>query len=188
MLSQLRCFLPKSVSLYRPQQLYAKAPSNTANDLVEAASSWRGPSVLLVSASTPYRLNTVHLKALKDSRVDTETSIFGVFISQPWQTAPGTCFVSTGSLLCQLAPMHEVFPAAEHGKNGKKHAVFTQARDLVFGEAFGGRLSLDHELAKGNFTRELSEQRSYEDNSGLGQSLQSEIELSITSLEVWGLK
>ena len=116
MLSQLRCFLPKSVSLYRPQQLYAKAPSNTANDLVEAASSWQGPSVLLVSASTPYRLNTVHLKALKDSRVDTETSVFGVFISQPWQTAPGTCFVSTGSLLCQLAPIHEVFPAAEHGK------------------------------------------------------------------------
>lgn len=117
--------------------------------------------------------------------MDTETSVFGVFISQPWQTAPGTCFVSTGSLLCQLAPIHEVFPAAEHGK---KHAVFTQARGLVFGEAFGGRLSLDHELAKGNFTRVIPKQRSYKYNSGLGQSLHSEIELSITSLEVWGLK
>lgn len=121
-LSQLSFFIPGSSLFRRLRQLYSGGEHGFSMGSFEThVFNWRAPTILLVTGS---RINdpptggqerafseTLPPKRLPDSS-KAERVTYGAYISRPWQQTYKECFGDSSTILFQLSPVHEVFPAS----------------------------------------------------------------------------
>ena len=119
-LSQLSTFLPGSSLFRRVRLLYSGNEAGFSMGSFESKIfNWRAPTILLVRGS---RLEdsggqeasfaeTIPPKRFPDgSKSDRLT--FGVYIQEPWKHTHRECFGNSETVLFQLEPIHDVFPAS----------------------------------------------------------------------------
>ena len=109
---------------------------------------WQAPTILLVSGSRmPSPPETAPERAFTDSLPQKkyptspdeggERLVYGVYLNVPWKLSHKECFGDAGTVLFQLAPVHEVFKASASNKN---YAHFNKTNGI----AFGNQLSQHH--------------------------------------------
>ncbi|WYZ43928.1 hypothetical protein EsH8_VII_000364 [Colletotrichum jinshuiense] len=126
-LSQLSFFLPGSDLFRRLRLLYSGNDAGFSMGSFESkVFNWRAPTILLVrgsridddpqgsqeatfSASIPPR------RFPNGSKGDSLT--FGVYVSHPWKHTSKECFGNTETVLFQLEPVHDVFPASKYNSD-----------------------------------------------------------------------
>ena len=170
MLSQLSFFLPTSLSFADLRLLYGANGVDVEAALKNSVSAWTGPSVLLVSGSSPSYIGEGRKRI-----------VFGAFIPVPWMTSDSTDFGSEYSCLFQLSPVHEVFRASEAAV---QHAQFFEG-SLVFGGREGVGLNFNPGLQYGAFRHDEVARGDYQ-SFGLRQGLLRDEEFKVEELEVWG--
>lgn len=143
-LSQLSFFIPGENLFRRLRLLYSGNESGFSMGSFETkVFNWRAPTILLVSGnrmedppkSGQERLfaDTLPPKRFPDSNKSTHM-VFGVYISQPWRQTHKDCFGDDKTILFQLEPVHEVFPASPVNTD---YISFTKSPSAHTGIAFG---------------------------------------------------
>ncbi|KAG6004610.1 Restriction of telomere capping protein 5 [Claviceps maximensis] len=122
MLAQISLFLPASSLFRRVRRLYSGSDAGFSMGSFDSkVFNWRAPTLLLVSGtilsdtasggqekSFADSLPTKRFRnGTKDGRVT-----FGVFIREPWRHTHKECFGDSETVLFQLEPVHDVFPAS----------------------------------------------------------------------------
>ncbi|EFY84769.1 TLDc domain containing protein 2 [Metarhizium acridum CQMa 102] len=122
MLAQISLFLPGSSLFRRVRRLYSGNEAGFSMGSFESkVFNWRAPTILLVSgtllADTPHggpeaafadALPTKRFQnGSKSSRVT-----YGVYVREPWKHTHKECFGDSETVLFQLSPVHDVFPAS----------------------------------------------------------------------------
>ncbi|RFU32568.1 hypothetical protein B7463_g3786, partial [Scytalidium lignicola] len=143
-LSQLSFFIPGDNLFRRLRLLYSGSESGFSMGSFETkVFNWRAPTILLVSGNRiedPPKggqerafADTLPPKRFADSSKSTHM-VFGVYISQPWRQTHKECFGDDKTILFQLEPVHEVFPASSINTD---YVSFTKAPSAQTGIAFG---------------------------------------------------
>ncbi|POR32400.1 Restriction of telomere capping protein 5 [Tolypocladium paradoxum] len=121
-LSQLSMFLPGSSLFRRVRLLYSGSVAGFSMGSFESkVFNWRAPTLLLVSGT---RLGDVpdggqessFAEALPTKRFPhgsrSDRVTFGVYVREPWKHTHKECFGDSETVLFQLEPIHDVFPAS----------------------------------------------------------------------------
>ncbi|RDA93226.1 hypothetical protein CP533_6502 [Ophiocordyceps camponoti-saundersi (nom. inval.)] len=121
-LSQLSMFLPGSSLFRRVRLLYSGSEAGFSMGSFESkVFNWRAPTVLLVSGS---RLGDVpdggqevaFSDSLPTNRFQpgskSDRITYGVYVREPWRHTSKGCFGDPETVLFQLEPIHDVFPAS----------------------------------------------------------------------------
>ncbi|KAH8816409.1 TLD-domain-containing protein [Xylogone sp. PMI_703] len=143
-LSQLSFFIPGDNLFRRLRLLYSGSESGFSMGSFETkVFNWRAPTILLVSGNRiedqpkggqeRVFADTLPPKRFPDSSKSTHMT-FGVYISQPWRQTHKECFGDDKTILFQLEPVHEVFPASSINTD---YVSFTKAPSAHPGIAFG---------------------------------------------------
>lgn len=147
-LSQLSFFINGDDLFRRLRLLYSGADAGYSMGSFETkVFNWRAPTILLVSGTrldndeeTRRGSEGVFYDSLPPQRFpngsgpDRDRLIFGVLLRQPWRVTHKECFGADDTLLFQLAPNHDVFPASTMNKN---YAAFTKPPAHHPGISFG---------------------------------------------------
>jgi hypothetical protein len=209
-LSQLSFFL-KSTSLFRRLRLlYAGSVAGfSINALTAKLLNWRAPTILLVAGtrlpshpSTPSErtfADKLPPKKFSDSSAGNSATgrvVFGGYLSSPWKMTHKDPIGEPDTLLFQLEPIHEVFPASSLNRD---YVTFTKD-GLSFGNPlprarrpsgpaprtlFGPvSLTLDSSLEFGVFTHDSTGGGAFHTSRFRVGDWQDRFE--IEELEVWG--
>ncbi|PFH58112.1 hypothetical protein XA68_14137 [Ophiocordyceps unilateralis] len=121
-LSQLSMFLPASSLFRRVRLLYSGSDAGFSMGSFESkVFNWRAPTVLLVSGT---RLGDVpdggqevaFADSLPTNRFPPGSKsgrvTYGVYVREPWKQTHKGCFGDSETVLFQLEPIHDVFPAS----------------------------------------------------------------------------
>ncbi len=126
-LSQLSFFIPGTDLFRRLRLLYSGADAGFSMGSFETkVFNWRAPTILLVSGTRLSDPNGsaggsegVFNDSLPPKRFpdgsgpgDRDRLVFGAYVTQPWRQTHKECFGTPDTLLFQLSPTHEVFPAS----------------------------------------------------------------------------
>ncbi|KAF2967484.1 hypothetical protein GQX73_g6094 [Xylaria multiplex] len=146
-LSQLSFFINGNDLFRRLRLLYSGADAGYSMGSFESkVFNWRAPTILLVSgtrledAESRRGSEGVFYDSLPPQRFpngsgpDRDRLVFGVLIRQPWRVTNRECFGTDDTLLFQLSPTHDVFPASTMNKN---YAAFTKPPATHPGISFG---------------------------------------------------
>ncbi|KAI7781135.1 hypothetical protein LA080_015255 [Diaporthe eres] len=120
-LSQLSFFIPGSSLFRRLRMLYSGEHDGFSMGSFEAkVFNWRAPTILLVrgtriadSSGGSEERFAVSLppKRFPDGSQSSRLT-YGLYVSQPWRPSHKECFGDSDTLLFQLEPIHDVFPAS----------------------------------------------------------------------------
>ncbi|KAF2840482.1 restriction of telomere capping protein 5, partial [Patellaria atrata CBS 101060] len=122
-ISQLSFILPNHSLFRRLHPLYAGSTHGFSMGSFEKhVFNWREPTFLLITGTTlPPHPTTPSTRpftsSLPPSRLphsSTATVTYGAYIPGPWKTTPKHPFSDASTLLFQLAPTHDLFPAIPH--------------------------------------------------------------------------
>ncbi|KAI9791546.1 MAG: Restriction of telomere capping protein 5 [Piccolia ochrophora] len=154
-LSQLSFFLKGTTLFRRLRPLYSGSSAGFSMGSFESrVFNWQAPSILLVSGT---RVTSSDTHTSNDHTSSTQRSFeellppkrfpnsstgnsssnyvtYGVYLSSPWKHTPTSSFGDDSSLLFQLAPIHEVFPASTVSTS---YASFVKPPHAHAGIAFG---------------------------------------------------
>ncbi|PNY29846.1 Restriction of telomere capping protein 5 [Tolypocladium capitatum] len=211
-LSQVSMFLPGSSLFRRVRRLYSGNHAGFSMGSFESkVFNWRAPTILLVSGT---RLGDVPDGGQESSFAESlptrrfshgsksDRLTFGVYIREPWKHTHKECFGDSETVLFQLEPIHDVFPASTintdyvaftkppgnqsclsfgcpHPKPSKSHrrdGVFSLgAVSLLLNDSFEfGVFNHDFRSRGGAFHTSLTRKRDFQDR------------FQIERLEVWG--
>lgn len=121
-LAQISFFLPSSELFHRVRLLYSgNADGFSMGSFESKVFNWRSPTIFLVRGSrlgaTPdggqeaaFADSLPPKRFPNGSKSDRLT--FGVYIREPWKHTYRDCFGDSETLLFQLEPVHDVFPAS----------------------------------------------------------------------------
>ncbi|POS70524.1 hypothetical protein DHEL01_v211085 [Diaporthe helianthi] len=125
-LSQLSFFIPGSSLFRRLRLLYSGENDGFSMGSFESkVFNWRAPTILLVrgmriagsSGGSEERFAaSLPPKRFPDGSQSGRLT-YGVYISQPWRHSHKECFGDSDTLLFQLQPIHDVFPASTLNKD-----------------------------------------------------------------------
>lgn len=120
-LSQLSFFIPGSSLFRRLRMLYSGEQDGFSMGSFEAkVFNWRAPTILLVrgnrvadsSGGSEERFAaSLPPKRFPDGSQSSRLT-YGLYVSQPWRHSHKECFGDSDTLLFQLEPIHDVFPAS----------------------------------------------------------------------------
>ncbi|PHH63081.1 hypothetical protein CDD81_6326 [Ophiocordyceps australis] len=121
-LSQISMFIPGSSLFHRVRLLYSGSQAGFSTGSFQSkVFNWRAPTILVVSGT---RLDSVPNGGQETSFADSlppnhfsagsksDRVTFGVYLREPWKHTHKTCFGSSETILFQLEPVHDVFPAS----------------------------------------------------------------------------
>ena len=122
MLSQISLFLPGTSLFRRVRKLYSGNDAGFSMGSFESrVFNWRAPTILLISGT---RLGDVPVggqeaafaESLPPKRFRSgsaaERVTYGVYVREPWKHTHTECFGDSETVLFQLEPIHDVFPAS----------------------------------------------------------------------------
>jgi hypothetical protein len=148
-LSQLSFFI-KGTELFRRLRLLYNGNTHgfSMGSFSKQAFHWRAPTILLVSGTLlPANPHTARERTLSDmlppkrlpssipdSEAESTTLTFGAYIPAQWKQTHKSCFSDSGTILFQLSPVHDVFPASELVND---YAYFNRAPTTPSGVGFG---------------------------------------------------
>lgn len=145
--SQLSFFIPGQDLFHRLRLLYSGADAGFSMGSFETkVFNWRAPTLLLVSgirlpeSDRPTGSEGVFADSLPPKRFPNGSAdhrdrlVFGALIWEPWRASHRECFGGEGTLLFQLGPTHDVFPASVVNKD---YAVFAKPPTAFPGLSFG---------------------------------------------------
>jgi hypothetical protein len=128
LLNQLSSFLSGNALFRRLQPLYSSASHGfSMGGFEKAVFNWRAPSILLVSGRLlPEKVSNSRERAFVDSlpykRFSSSTQssggnhntriTYGAYVPVPWKQSPKNTFGTSSTVLFQLSPVHDVFPAS----------------------------------------------------------------------------
>ena len=123
MLAQISLFLPGTSLFRRVRRLYSGNEAGFSMGSFDSkVFNWRAPTILLVSGTLlpdkPARggPQAVFAEKLPTKRFangsKTQRVTFGVYIREPWKHTHKECFGDSETVLFQLEPVHDVFPAS----------------------------------------------------------------------------
>lgn len=211
-LSQLSFFIPGSSLFRRLRLLYSGENDGFSMGSFESkVFNWRAPTILLVrgvriadsSGGSEERFtSSLPPKRFPDGSQSSRLT-YGLYISQPWRHSHKECFGDSDTLLFQLEPIHDVFPASTLNKD---YVSFTKPGISATntGIAVGNPLSTSSSYRRQSITHlgpvGLMLDSSFEfgvfthDNSSRGGAFQGSVSrkfdfqdrFEIESLEVWG--
>ncbi|KAG7139713.1 Restriction of telomere capping protein 5 like [Verticillium longisporum] len=133
-LSQLSFFIPGANLFRKLRLLYSGAEAGFSMGSFETkVFNWRAPTILLVRGSriqdeprggqeASFAASLPPKRFPHGSKGDRLT--FGMYIGQPWKHTSKECFGDSDSLLFQLEPVHDVFPASAINRD---YVSFTKA-------------------------------------------------------------
>lgn len=120
-LSQLSFFIPGSSLFRRLRMLYSGEQDGFSMGSFETkVFNWRAPTILLVRGSRITDSSgggeerfaaSLPPKRFPDGSQSSRLT-YGLYISQPWRHSHKECFGDSDTLLFQLEPIHDVFPAS----------------------------------------------------------------------------
>lgn len=125
-LSQLSFFIPGSSLFRRLRLLYSGENDGFSMGSFDSkVFNWRAPTILLVRGSriedSPGGSEERFTASLPPKRFpdgsQSSRLTYGLYISQPWRHSPKECFGDSDTLLFQLEPIHDVFPASTLNKD-----------------------------------------------------------------------
>lgn len=212
-LSQLSFFIPGSSLFRRLRMLYSGENDGFSMGSFESkVFNWRAPTILLVrgvriadsSGGSEERFAaSLPPKRFPDGSQSSRLT-YGLYVSQPWRHSHKECFGDSDTLLFQLEPIHDVFPASTLNRD---YVSFTKPGMSATntGIAVGNPLpTSSSSYQRQSITRlgsvALLLDSSFEfgvfthDNSSRGGAFQSSVSrkfdfqdrFEIESLEVWG--
>lgn len=122
MLSQISLFLPGSSLFRRVRRLYSGVDAGFSMGSFESkVFNWRAPTILLVSGTILSEIpsggqeksfaDSLPTKRFKNGTKKGRVT-FGVFVREPWKHTHNECFGDSETILFQLEPVHDVFPAS----------------------------------------------------------------------------
>ncbi|ORY57870.1 restriction of telomere capping protein 5 [Pseudomassariella vexata] len=124
-LSQLSFFIPGDELFWKLRLLYSGADAGFSMGSFETkVFNWRAPTILLVSGTRLNASSQAHgseatfTESLPPKRFPNGTPpgrdrvVFGVMVRQPWRHTHKECFGDSDTILFQLSPTHDVFPAS----------------------------------------------------------------------------
>lgn len=212
-ISHLSFFIPGSSLFRRLRLLYSGENDGFSMGSFEAkVFNWRAPTILLVrgtrvtdsSGGSEERFAaSLPPKRFPDGSQSSRLT-YGLYVSQPWRHSHKECFGDSDTLLFQLEPIHDVFPASTLNTN---HVSFTRpgAGSANTGIAVGNPLPktsssyrkqsithlgsvallLDSSFEFGVFTHDDSARGGAFQNS-VSRKFDFQDRFEIDSLEVWG--
>lgn len=134
LLSQISFFLPGTSLFRRVRLLYSGNDAGFSMGSFESkVFNWRAPTLLLVSGTRLARepdsgQEAFFAESLPPKRFpdgsEKDRVIFGVYVREPWRRTHKDCFGDSETVLFQLAPIHDVFPASTINTN---YVAFTKA-------------------------------------------------------------
>lgn len=120
-LSQLSFFIPGSSLFRRLRMLYSGEQDGFSMGSFETkVFNWRAPTILLVRGSRITDSSgggeerfaaSLPPKRFPDGSQSSRLT-YGLYVSQPWRHSHKECFGDSDTLLFQLEPIHDVFPAS----------------------------------------------------------------------------
>ena len=214
-LSQLSFFLPGSTLFHHLRPLYSGLTAGfSLGSISQSLLNWRAPSILLVSGtrlpSTPISsserafADSLPPKRFPDSasgNSKTGRVVFGAYVNVPWKQTTKEAIGDAQTLLFQLEPIHDLFPASTLSTS---YLLFNHS-GLSFGcprppstrlpassssshqhTALGPiSLHLDASLEYGVFTHDNAGGGSFFPSKARKSNWQDRFE--VEALEVWGL-
>lgn len=122
MLAQISLFLPGSSLFRRVRRLYSGNEAGFSMGSFESkVFNWRAPTILLVSGTlltdTPHSgqeaafADTLPTKRFQNGSASSRVT-YGVYVREPWKHTHNQCFGDSETVLFQLSPVHDVFPAS----------------------------------------------------------------------------
>ncbi|KAG5920487.1 Restriction of telomere capping protein 5 [Claviceps africana] len=122
MLAQISLFLPASSLFRRVRRLYSGSDAGFSMGSFESkVFNWRAPTLLLVSGTILSPMasggqeksfaDSLPTKRFRNGTKDGRVT-FGVFVREPWKHTHKECFGDSETVLFQLEPVHDVFPAS----------------------------------------------------------------------------
>ncbi|KFG78588.1 TLDc domain containing protein 2 [Metarhizium anisopliae] len=122
MLAQISLFLPGSSLFRRVRRLYSGNEAGFSMGSFESkVFNWRAPTILLVSGTlltdTPHSgqeaafADTLPTKRFQNGSASSRVT-YGVYVREPWKHTHKQCFGDSETVLFQLSPVHDVFPAS----------------------------------------------------------------------------
>ncbi|KAM0335518.1 hypothetical protein ACHAQA_000566 [Verticillium albo-atrum] len=211
-LSQLSFFIPGESLFRKLRLLYSGAEAGFSMGSFETkVFNWRAPTILLVRGTrvrdephggqeATFAASLPPKRFPHGSKGDHLT--FGMYIGQPWKHTSKECFGDSDSMLFQLEPVHDVFPASVVNKD---YISFTKAptnRPLLAAgcphprptqsHRHDGMLSLgpvslllDDSFEFGVFNHDYTSQGGAYHNS-VSRRFDFQDRFEVESLEVWG--
>lgn len=212
-LSQLSFFLPGSSLFRRLRMLYSGEQDGFSMGSFEAkVFNWRAPTILLVrgtriadsSGGGEERFAaSLPPKRFPDGS-QTSRLTYGLYVSQPWRHSHKECFGDSDTLLFQLEPIHDVFPASTLNRDYvsfTKPGICSSNTGIAVGNPLptssssyrrhsvthlgSVALLLDSSFEFGVFTHDVSS-RGGAFRSSVSRSFDFQDRFEIESLEVWG--
>jgi hypothetical protein len=211
-LSQLSFFIPGSSLFRRLRMLYSGENDGFSMGSFESkVFNWRAPTILLVrgarladvsGASGGRFTASLPPKRFPDGSRSRRLT-FGLYVSQPWHHSHKECFGESDTLLFQLEPIHDVFPASTLNRD---YVSFTKpgmsaantgiaaGNPLPASSSYRRRsithlgsvaLLLDSSFEFGVFTHDHST-RGGAFQSSVSRKFDFQDRFEIESLEVWG--
>ncbi|KAH9226201.1 hypothetical protein K456DRAFT_58923 [Colletotrichum gloeosporioides 23] len=211
-LSQLSFFIPGSDLFRRLRLLYSGNDAGFSMGSFETkVFNWRAPTILLVRGS---RINdepqggqeATFAASIPPRRFPHgskgERLTFGVYLSTPWKHTSKECFGERDTVLFQLEPIHDVFPASKYNSDyvsftkqpanrpmlgvGCPHPRSTQAHRRNTMMSLGSvSLLLDDSFEYGVFTHDWTAGGGAFQTS-VARKFDFQDRFEIESLEVWG--
>ena len=218
LLSQLAFFLGGASLFRRLRPLYFGSDAGFSLGSFETrVFNWRAPTILLVSGTRisdppsaprerafadtlpPKRFPAGSHGNRSDDRV-----VYGAYLSVPWKQTHKECFGDASTVLFQLSPIHEVFPASTLST---EYASFTKPPVPHAGIGFGSApprpratsgmashaalgpasLHLDASLEFGVFTHDADGGGSFRASAGTRAGNSWQDRFAVDALEVWGV-
>ncbi|KAI0473578.1 TLD-domain-containing protein [Xylariaceae sp. FL0804] len=146
-LSQLSFFIDGNQLFRRMRLLYSGAEAGFSMGSFETkVFNWRAPTILLVSGTrlSDPPSNTGSEGNFNDSlppkrfpngsSADHDRLVFGALVQEPWRVTHKECFGGADSILFQLGPIHDVFPASAVNRD---YVAFTKSPAAHPGISFG---------------------------------------------------
>ncbi|KAF2203140.1 restriction of telomere capping protein 5 [Delitschia confertaspora ATCC 74209] len=161
LLSQLSFFIKGSNLFRRLRPLYSGNKHGfSMGSFEKQVFNWRAPSILLVSGTLlspsptstrertlsdmlpPKRLPSSLSQHPSQEDPSTTTLTFGAYIPVPWKHTPKQCFGDSSTILFQLSPTHDVFPASTFSSD---YTYFN--RPLTHPSGLGFGTSIPHQTS-----------------------------------------
>ena len=212
LLSQLSFFLKPTDLFRRLRLLYSGANAGfSINSISQKVLNWRAPSILLVSGTRlPTKSHSSRQQAFLDTLPPTkfppgtkgdttdDRLIFGLYLNVPWKQTHKEALGDPQTLLFQLEPVHEVFPASSLNRD---YVTFSKAgvgaglpplkKNIVSTSSANSHVSLgpvslflDENLEFGAFTHEVGGGGAFATSKTRRTDWQEVFE--IDAVEIWG--